>query len=298
MFIRRIALAIATLILSTVALAADKIPVVASFSILGDLVTIVGGERVSVRPLVGPDQDAHVFEPQPVDLKAVAQARLVVFNGLGFEGWMERLIKSSGFKGTTLIASRGIKPRQMADDEQPGKRVADPHAWQDPRHTINYVRNIAAALTRLDPAGEAVYRENSRKYIDELTALDSWAQAQYASIPAARRRLITSHDAFGYHSNRYGIRFLAPQGISSEDEPSAREMATLIRQIRKEQIKALFMENMSNPKILDQLAREAAVVPAGKLYADSLSKTGGPAPSYLKMMRYNVETILNGLRRN
>lgn len=298
MFIQRLALTIAALIFSTVALAADKIPVVASFSILGDLVAAVGSERVSVRSLVGPDQDAHVFEPQPIDLKAVSQARLVVFNGLGFEGWMERLIKSSGFKGTTLIASRGIKPRQMEDEDQPGKRVADPHAWQDPRNTIDYVRNIAAALSRLDPDGEAVYRANSANYIAELSALDNWAQAQYASIPAARRKLITSHDAFGYHSRRYGIRFLAPQGISSEDEPSAREMATLIRQIRKEQIKALFMENMSNPKILDQLARETAVVPAGKLYADSLSKADGPAPTYLKMMRYNVETILDGLRKN
>ncbi len=298
MFIRRLALTIAALIFSSLALAADKIPVVASFSILGDLVAVVGGERVSVRALVGPDQDAHVFEPQPVDLKTVAQARLVVFNGLGFEGWMERLIKSSGFKGTTLIASHGIKPRQMEDDEHPGKRVSDPHAWQDPRNTIDYVRNIVAALSRLDPAGETIYRANGDNYIAELSALDNWAQAQYASIPAERRKLITSHDAFGYHSRRYGIRFLAPQGISSEDEPSAREMATLIRQIRKEKIKALFMENMSNPKILDQLARETAVVPAGKLYADSLSKADGPAPSYLKMMRYNVETILAGLRRN
>jgi zinc/manganese transport system substrate-binding protein len=291
-------LGIAALLLSTFGIAADRIPVVASFSILGDLVSVVGGDRVAVSTLVGPDQDAHVFEPRPADVKLVAQARLFVVNGLGFEGWLNRLTQSANFRGVTVVAARGIKSRQMADEDHPSRLTSDPHAWQDPRNVIDYVRNIASALSEIDPAGRVSYQENGRRYIEALKSLDAWAAGQYATIPAARRKLITSHDAFGYHAARYDIVFVAPQGVSTDSEPSAREMARLIRQIKQAKIRAVFMENMSNPRLLEQLAKGADVTPSGRLYSDALSAADGPAPTYLKMMRYNVEQILSGLKQN
>ncbi len=278
--------------------AAERIPVVASFSILGDLVAVVGGDRVSVTTLVGPDQDAHVFEPRPSDVKAVAQARVFVVNGLGFEGWLNRLQRSAGFKGTTIVAAEGVRARKMEDEDHPGRTVTDPHAWQDPSNVKIYVRNIARGLSELDPEHAAEYQSNGTAYAAQLDVLDAWAREQYQSIPTEKRRLITSHDAFGYHAAHYGVQFLAPQGVSTESEPSAKEVARLIKQIKRDKIKAVFMENMSNPKLLAQLARDAGVSPAGKLYADALSGKDGPAADYLTMMRYNVQQILAGLRAN
>ncbi|MER2515275.1 MAG: metal ABC transporter substrate-binding protein [Candidatus Accumulibacter phosphatis] len=298
MIVNNFVLGIAALLLSTAGLAADRIPVIASFSILGDLVSVVGGDRVAVSTLVGPDQDAHVFEPRPAGVKLVAQAKLFVVNGLGFEGWLDRLTRSADFKGVTVVASRGIQSRQMADEDHPSKLSSDPHAWQDPRNVIDYVRNIASALGEIDPAGAAYYQENSQHYVEALKLLDAWAAGQYATIPVAKRKLITSHDAFAYHAARYDIAFLAPQGVSTESEPSAKEMAKFIRQIKHEKIKAVFMENMSNPRLLEQLAKGADVIPSGKLYSDALSTADGPAPTYLKMMHYNVEQILSGLKQN
>lgn len=304
--LRNLVLGISALLISAAACGEDKIPVVASFSILGDLVAAVGGEHVAVQTLVGPDQDAHVFDPRPADIRTVAQAKLVVMNGLGFEGWMTRLTKSANFKGTELVASRGIKPRKMDKDDHGDAHEhrhghdhdIDPHAWQDPRNVLVYVRNIVDALSKIDPAHRSAYQENGRRYSEALQALDTWAVEQYASIPGAKRKLITSHAAFGYHSARYGIRFLSPQGASTESEPSAKEVSRLIRQIKQEKIKAVFMENMSSPRLLEQLANEAEATPSGKLYADALSAAGGPAPSYLEMMRYNVTQLVAALKRN
>lgn len=300
-FFRQIVLAAGLLALPLAAFAQEKLPVVTSFSILGDIVSSVGGERVKVISLVGADQDAHVFEPKPTDVNAVQQAKMVVMNGLGFEGWMVRLTKSAKFKGETVVASRGVKARQMEDEHDHhhhGKQESDPHAWQDPRNVKLYVKNIVAALSKLDPAGASVYEQNGARYITELDALDAWAAEQYASVPAAKRKLITAHDAFGYHSARYGIQFLAPSGVSTEHDASAQDVAKLIRQIKREKIKAVFIENMSNSKLLEKLAKEVGVTPSGKLYADALSRADGPAATYLSMMRYNVTQILAGLRQN
>lgn len=295
------------------AIAAERIPVVASFSILGDIVANVGGDRIAVATLVGPDQDAHVFQPAPDDIKAVARAKLVVVNGLGFEGWMERLAQSADYRGAIVTASAGVTARErdggeegsheghdQHDHEGHGHHHGkdDPHAWQDPRNVIVYTRNIAAALARLDPAGADVYRKNGEAYVAKLRGLDSWAAAQFAQIPEARRRVITSHDAFEYLGARYQVRFLAAQGVSTDSEPSAREVAALIRQIRSEKIRALFFENMSNPRLLQQIARESGVTAGGKLYADALSRAGGPAPDYLSLMRYNVSQLLEKIRLN
>ena len=293
-------------LLSGASFAAEPVPVVASFSILGDLVRVVGGERVSVTTLVGPDEDAHVFEPKPTDAKTLVQSRLLIVNGLGFEPWAQKLAKSAGYKGETVVASRGVKPLVMAEEDAHGEKghkdkghhhdEADPHAWQNPHNVVLYTRNIAAALAKVDPAGATAYQTNANAYVKELQALDTWAKAQFAAIPADKRKAITSHDAFGYLAAQYQIKFLAPQGVSTDAEPSAREVAQLIRQIQRERIKAVFVENMSNPKLLAQLGKDAGVTVGPALFVDALSAAGGPADSYLKLMRHNVTQLAAGMR--
>lgn len=293
-------------LLSGASFAAEPVPVVASFSILGDLVRVVGGERVSVITLVGPDEDAHVFEPKPTDAKTLVQSRLLIVNGLGFEPWAQKLAKSAGYKGETVAASRGVKPLVMAEEDAHGEKghkdkghhhdEADPHAWQNPHNVVLYTRNIAAALAKVDPAGATAYQTNANAYVKELQALDTWAKAQFVAIPADKRKAITSHDAFGYLAAQYQIKFLAPQGVSTDAEPSAREVAQLIRQIQRERIKAVFVENMSNPKLLAQLGKDAGVTVGPALFVDALSAAGGPADSYLKLMRHNVTQLAAGMR--
>jgi len=308
-FLRKLAVAavVVCMALPLSALAAGRIPVVASFSILGDIVAHVGGERVAVTNLVGPDQDAHVFQPAPDDIKTVARARLVVVNGLGFEGWLSRLTQSANYRGAVVTASDGIATRERAGEDEHEEHAGhehghhghlDPHAWQDPTNVIVYVRNIAAALGKLDPAGAGVYGKNADAYIAQVREFDRWAVQQFAQIQADKRKVITSHDAFEYFGAHYQIRFLAAQGVSTDSEPSARDIAALIRQVRAEKIRALFFENMSNPRLLEQIAREAGTAPGGKLYADALSRAGGPAPDYLSMMRYNVNQLLEKIRLN
>lgn len=279
------------------AVASEPLQVVASFSILGDITRNVGGERINVSTLVGPDQDAHVFEPSPADISKIAKARLVIINGLGFEGWMSRLSSSSGFKGPVIVASSGVKPRSMPGENSHGTQI-DPHAWQSPENVMVYVRNIQNALIRLDPAGEAIYRRNADNYVTQLKNLDDWAREQYAQIPQSKRRVITSHDAFGYHGAHYGIVFLAPQGVSTESEASAKDVARLIKQIKQEHIKAIFMENMSNPKLIEQLSHDAGVQLAGRLYPDALSGKGGEAPTYLELIHTNVQRIIAAMKMN
>ena len=288
-----------TALLSGASFAADKLPplsVVASFSILGDLVRVVGGDRVSVTTLVGPDEDAHVFEPKPANARAIVQSRLLVTNGLGFEPWAQKLAKSAGYQGEIVVASQGVKPRAMAGEK--GHEETDPHAWQNPDNVVMYVRNISAALAKVDPAGAAAYRTNAEAYAKELQTLDAWAGEQFAAIPAARRKVITSHDAFGYFAEHYQIRFLAPQGVSTDAEPSARQVAQLIKQIQREKIRAVFVENMSNPRLLAQLSRDAGVTVGPALYVDALSAVGGPADTYLKLMRHNVTQLAAGMLAN
>ena len=272
-------------LLSTPALA-DKLPVLASFSIMADLVQEVGGERVTVSSLVGPDQDAHVFQPAPQDVKKLAAAKVFVVNGLGFEGWLNRLSKSSGFKGQTVVASQGVKPLTLAEDDHDhghdhGHASQDPHAWHNPQNVKLYVRNISAALSQADPAGKDYYSQRAQAYSQQLEQLDADARQRFAAIPASQRKVLTSHDAFAYLAQRYQIRFLSPQGVSTEAEASAKGVAKLVRQVKSEKIRAVFMENMSDKRLLEQLSREAGVQIGGKLYADALSPANGPAASYV-----------------
>lgn len=278
------------------------LPVVASFSILGDLAKVVGGERVRVTTLVGPDEDAHAFEPRPADAKAIAQTRLLLINGLGFEPWAQKLAQSAGYKGLTVVASDGVKASALAEESGHDKGHShaaeqnDPHAWQNPANVVLYVRNIAAGLAKADPAGTPVYQANAAAYVKELQALDAWAVAQFAAIPAAKRKVITSHDAFGYFAAHYQIEFLAPQGVSSDAQPSAKHVAQLIRQIQREKIRAVFLENMSDPKLLIQLSKDAGVKPGAALYSDALSGPGKPGATYLQMMRHNVTQLAAGMK--
>ncbi|MEZ5786864.1 MAG: metal ABC transporter substrate-binding protein [Xanthobacteraceae bacterium] len=310
--VRPIMSAIAALMVCAVSAAtvqaAERVPVVASFSIIGDLVKQVGGERVDVDLLVGPDVDMHSFQPSPADSRKLVDAKLVVTNGLGLEGWADRLIKASGYDGDRLIASKGVNAlaahdhgKEPGDDEDHGKGsdhhhgANDPHAWQDVGNARIYVSNIRDALIDIDPENASAYRENAKRYLGELDALDRDIRAAVARIPADKRRVITTHDAFNYFENAYGIEFLAAQGVSGDTEPSARDIARLIRQIRKEKVAALFPENISDGRLLDRIAKETRAKIGGSLYSDALSPADGPSATYVDMMRHNIRTITDAL---
>jgi len=275
-----------------------KIKVVASFSILGDLVRNVGGDRVEVAALVGRNKDAHAFEPSPADSQRVAGARLVVVNGLGFEGWLDRLVRASGGQVPVVVASAGIRPRAGPVDEtrfHQDRAGADPHAWQSIANVRRYVANIRDALTKVDPAGKGAYAANAGAYLTKLDALEREIKGALARIPADRRRTITSHDAFGYFADAYAVEFLAPEGLSTDAEPSALAVARIIRRIRSEKIPALFLENTVDPRLLQQIARETGARIGGKLYSDALTGPDGPAPTYLDMMRHNAQELAKAL---
>ncbi len=275
----------------------EPVRVVATFSILGDLVRQVGGDRVAVSTLVGPNGDAHSFVPAPADAQAVASARLVVVNGLGFEGWIDRLIKASGTKATVIVASKGVVPIEEEEDGHGHGHAVDPHAWQNVANTKIYIANIRDGLESVDPAGKAAYQANATAYLAKLDALDAEVRAAIAGIPEARRRIVTTHDAFGYFARAYGMRFLAPQGVSSQSEATARDVAAIVRQVRRDKIPAVFLENVSDPRLMQQIARESGAKAGGRVFSDALSEPAGPAPTYLEMMHHNVKEFaaaLNG----
>ncbi len=278
----------------------EKLSVVASFSILGDFVRSVGGERVAVTTLVGPNGDAHVYTPTPTDAKTIASAKLVFVNGFGFEGWLPRLVKSAGGKATIVTATQGIKPREAEEGghDHGGKHDHghdDPHAWQSIANAGIYVRNIRNALAAADPAGAEVYKANAEAYLDKLLVLESDVRAAVANIPEAQRKVISTHDAFGYFSGAYGIQFVAPQGVSTESEASARDVARIITQIRKAKIPAVFLENVSDPRLIRRIAAETGAKIGGTLYSDSLTAENGDAPTYIAMVRHNIKTLAGAL---
>jgi zinc/manganese transport system substrate-binding protein len=268
---------------------AQQVEAVASFSILGDMVRHVGGDRVKVTTIVGPDADTHVHEPKPADAIAVATADIFFVNGLGFEGWMERLVESTGYKGPLVVATEGVAGHTMLDE---GETVTDPHAWQSLGNGLIYVENIAKGLCAVDAKGCAAYEANAKAYQAEISALDAAVKAQIAAVPEAQRKVITTHDAFGYFGAAYGVWFLAPEGVSTESEASAMDVAKLIVQIRAEGVRALFIENMSDPRLIEQIAEETGVTVGSEIYADALSEPDGPAPDYLGMVRYNISQLI------
>jgi zinc/manganese transport system substrate-binding protein len=270
-----------------------KIPVIATFSILGDLVKNVGGDRIEVAILVGPNGDAHVYTPTPADAKKVAAAKVVFVNGLGFEGWMTRLVKASGTKAPTVTAAKGVKSRKM-EEEGHGK-VTDPHAWQSIANAKIYIANIRDGLAAADPAGKSVYDANASAYLAKLDALETEVKDVIGKIPADHRRIITSHDAFGYFGAAYGIEFIAPEGVSTETAASAKDVAKIIAQIRKQKIPAVFMENITDSRMMEQIAKESGAKIGGSLFSDALSDEKGPAASYIDMMHNNIRQLSSAL---
>jgi zinc/manganese transport system substrate-binding protein len=277
--------------MATPATALEKLKVVATFSILADLVKNVGGDRVTVTALVGPNGDAHVYQPTPNDAKTLADARIVFTNGLGFEGWISRLVKASATKAQTVVATKGIKPRKATDDHGHSPGEADPHAWQSVENAKVYVANIRDALTETDPAGTAAYEANANAYLAKLDALDSEVKAAIDRIPSDRRKVITTHGSFGYFAAAYGVVFIAPQGVSTESEVSARDVAKIITQIRKQKIPAVFLENVADERLLRRIGAESGARIGGTLYSDALTDDKGAAPTYLDMMRHNVKQL-------
>lgn len=322
---RRVLLAAAGLCLSAVlgaAHAAEPLKAVASFSILGDIVREVGGSDISLTTLVGPDGDAHEYEPTPGDAKKLSAASVLFVNGLDFETWMPRLAKSSGFAGLTVVASQGVTPRKFAahagghghddgdhdhdhdhDDDHDHDHDhghhhgdADPHAWQNLANGVIYARNVAEGLAAADPARAPAYRQRAQAYIARLQALDASVRATFSAIPADRRKVVTSHDAFGYFGDAYGVAFIPAMGVSTDAEPSAGEVARIIGQVKRERVPAVFVENISSPRLVQQIARETGAKVGGTLYSDALSKPGQPGATYLEMFEWNVRQLAAALQ--
>jgi zinc/manganese transport system substrate-binding protein len=282
------AIALTATLAASPAVAQTKLKVVATISIIGDLTKNVGGDRVDVATLVGPGADAHVYSPTPADVNKLTDAKLVIVNGLGLEGWMARLVKASGTKAPLLTATKGVKPRKMEDEHHAGRVVSDPHAWQSIANAKTYVANIRDGLTKADPAGKQAYEANATAYTAKLDELEKDVKAAISTIPADRRRIITTHDAFGYFGDAYGMEFISPEGVSTESEASARDVAKIITQIKKQKIPAVFMENISDPRLMEQIAKESGAKIGGTLFSDALSDEKGPAPTYIDMMQNNI----------
>lgn len=272
----------------TTALAGEPVKVVASFTVLADVVSQVGGRHVSVSSLVGPNGDPHEFEPSPADAKALKAAKVTFISGEGLEGWMERLISASGYEGKPVVVSEGIALRSMEED---GQTMTDPHVWNSPVNVKVWVDNIEAALAKADPEDAADFKANATAYKAKLDAMNAYAQEKFAPIPEASRKILTSHDAFGYFGREYGVTFLSPLGLSTETEASAADIAKLIEQIKTEHVKAYFLENSNDSRLVQQIANATGAEPGGELYVESLSEKDGPAPTYEQMFRYNVDLL-------
>jgi zinc/manganese transport system substrate-binding protein len=318
---KRLALAgsvlVACMFASGMALAQDKPVAVATFSVLADLTQRVAGDHAQVLTLVGPNGDAHVFAPGPKESAELAKADLLVANGLGFEPWLERLEDASGFKGKVIVASEGVTPLTIGEEHEDEAHMgeaheeaheeaekeghhhhegADPHAFQDLANAQIYVANIAKGLSEVAPAHAADFKANADKLIAEIAALDQQLKKDFGAVPAERRRILTSHDAFHYFGRAYGIEFVSVQGISTEAEPTAEDLAAVVRQARDGHLSAIFLENMSDPRLAETVAQESNVRVGGELYADALSDPSGPAPDYLSLIRYNAKQLLAAMQ--
>jgi zinc/manganese transport system substrate-binding protein len=314
---------------------AENIKVLATFSILGDMVKRIGGRHIDVTTLVGPDGDTHVYRPTPAAAKAMSEANLIVVNGLGFEGWLDRLVEASGFDGSRLVATKGIRAISYEEgeahdehskdehskdehskdehskdehskdehskdehhDDHAGHNhgAFDPHAWQSIANAEIYIDNITAALSKIDPDNASTFYQNHAAYITEIKRLDKQVREMVASLPQNRRTVVTSHDAFQYFGRDYGLTFLAPQGLSTESEASAQDVASLIKQMRAKRISAVFIENITDPRLIKQIAKETGATLGGTLYPGALSGLNGPASTYLKMIRHNATMLTRAL---
>src|SRR5215510_12324687 len=285
---RRFLLACVALIVTALPARAEPLNVVASFSILADFVRNVGGNSIEVTTLVGPDSDAHVYSPTPADAKKIADAKLIIVNGLGFEGWLPRLVQSSGSKAKIVTASDGIAPLRLGT-------AADPHAWQSVNNAKIYVANISSALTAADPAAAEQFMANTQAYLAKLDALDREVRDAVSKLPPARRKVISTHSAFDYFAASYGIEFIAPLGVSTESEPSARDIAKIITQVKQAKIPAVFLENVTDPRLMQRISAETGARVGGTLYSDGLTGEKGDAPTYIDMVRHNIKALTRAL---
>ena len=273
----------------------SPLKIVTTFSILGDFVKEIGKDKVIIS-IVGPNSDTHAYQPTPKDVKQISDADLIFVNGLGFEGWIDRLIKSSGYKGKVVVATKGVTPILL---NEPGEGlVQDPHAWNDVENVMIYIKNIYHALSDLTPSQEAYYKENYVSYLNQLRNLEENIHQAYVKIPKFKRKIITAHDAFGYYGKKYGVTFLAPVGTSTADEPSAKEMAQLVDEIKKHQIKIIFVENITNKKLIQQLSDETGAEIGPEIYSDALSEKDQPGGTYLKMMAHNTAQFVKAMETN
>jgi zinc/manganese transport system substrate-binding protein len=302
--IRRYVIALAALLLSAPTGAADRIPVVATFSVIGDMLANVGGDRVDLKTIVRAGGDCELYQPTAADVATLASARAVFINDLNeeFEPWLEPLLKQAAFTGTKIVVTRGV--RTLTEEEEhpvSGRQLPaaiDQHAWLDPRNGIIYVRNIAEALARLDPAGAADYRAHAAAYTKQIQAVDDWAREEIAGVPAGKRRALSSHDSLQYIARAYGITLLSVNGWTNKSEPSAAELAKLARQIRAEHVRALFLDSITDPRTMQRIAGETGAIIAGTLYGDSLSPAPGEADSYINMLRHDVSILKAGMLAN
>jgi len=284
----RFVLLLALLIIASPLHAAERLNVVASFSILADFVRNVGGDRINLTTLVGPDSDVHVYTPAPGDAKRIAEAKLVVVNGLGLEGWLPRLVQSAGSKAQVVTASAGIAPLKLGS-------TADPHAWQSVPNARIYVTDIADALAAADPDDAEFFRAQAKAYLEKLETLDREVRETVGKIPPERRKVISTHDAFGYFAAEYGVQFVAPLGVSTETEPSARDIAAIIGQIKAQKIPAVFLENISDDRLIRRIAAETGAKVGGTLISDGLTGEKGLAPTYIDMVRHNIKALTSAL---
>jgi zinc/manganese transport system substrate-binding protein len=300
----RCVVALSVLLLAGPARATDRIPVVATFSVIGDMLASVGGDRVDIKTIVKAGGDCELYQPTAADVATVASASALFVNDLNeeFEPWLEPLLKQALFKGTKVVVTRGVRAL-TAEEEHPvsGRQLPaaiDQHAWLDPRNGVIYVRNIAEALERVDPADAADYRARAAAYTKQIQAVDDWARKEIASVPSGKRRALASHDSLEYIANTYGITLLTVNGWTNKSEPAAAELAKLARQIQADHVKALFLDSITDPRAMQRIAGETGAVIGGTLYGDSLSPTGGEADTYIKMLRHDVSTLKAGMLRN
>src|SRR3982074_80935 len=301
---RTILAGVVILLCASTAGAAERIKVVATFSVIGARVANVAGDKVDLVTLVGPAGDTELFKPSLADGKSVAEAKIVFMNDLNdeFEPWVEPLLKRVKFGGTKIVVSRGAKTYSSSEERAPRSKAAeeeiDQHAWLDPKNGVIYVRNIAAALAKSDPANAPDYRARAAAYIKELQDLDAWAKAEMAAVPPAKRRILSSHDSLQYLARAYGITMLAINGWTNNNEPSAAELASLAQRIRQEGIDALVLDSSTDPRHRQHVAKETGAATGGTLYGDALSKPGGEADTYVKMIRHDVTTLIAGMMKN
>ena len=300
----RCVVALSVLLLAGPARATDRIPVVATFSVIGDMLANVGGDRIDIKTIVKAGGDCELYQPTAADVATVASARALFVNDLNeeFEPWLEPLLKQALFKGTKVVVTRGVRTL-TAEEEHPvsGRQLPaaiDQHAWLDPHNGVIYVRNIAEALERVDPAGAADHRARAAVYTKQIQAVDDWARKEIAIVPTGKRRVLASHDSLEYIANAYGITLLTVNGWTNKSEPSAAELAKLARQIQADHVKALFLDSITDPRAMQRIGGETGAVIGGTLYGDSLSPTGGEADSYIKMLRHDVSTLKAGMLRN